>query len=165
MKTVSLDAAGKPATFHRAHHINDLADHKNISLDDIAFFLGTFGFYTRFDEVLDGRDAFNCAAFGVLVVGLELAKMAQFTPRQLLRLNIAETKLDSVVTIVLGCLHLRDVVGTCFDHRHTSDIALRIEELGHTDLSTYQFFHDSSLALRPVGRKAHVRKSVTRKLS
>ncbi len=143
----------KPRPFHGAGDIDDLADCKNVSLDHVAFFVGVFldaGFF----EVLHRRHAFDAAALGMLVIGLEDAKMTLFASRKLLCLHVAKAELDGIVAIIVNGLDLCHKIGAGLNDRHPCGVTLLVEELGHAHFSSNYLLHDSLAlaAFRPPRR-------------
>ena len=53
---------------------------------------------------------------------------------ELLLLDVLETELNGVVAVVLLGLELSDNTGAGFDDGDRDDLALSVEDLGHTDL-------------------------------
>ena len=118
--TITLDNALIALALGNANHVDLVAGCEDISLQHVA-------------NVHSGNIFQTELAQGLLGGNVCLLEVTCCCLVDLLGGNLAEAQLNSLITIALDGLLLHDGAGTSLDDGHGDDLAVLIEQLGHTD--------------------------------
>ena len=117
----ALDGAGVALTLAGADNVHVLADGEGVHLNLVAHVLAVAVSQTELTQ-------------NALRSDVSLSEVALHGLVNLCGTEIAVTQLDSSVAVVLHGLLLNNDAGTGLNDGHRNDIALFVEDLGHTDL-------------------------------